>query len=211
VLRCPHPLWLFEEVQRFAEAAYLAAAGDVEGSRSQFHLLREIESRKWFDEHAQVAANHRRRVLRIPRPEQADSAWSPRSVPAKSVRRRIWKRDHYHCRYCGLPTIHEDARIALQRVLGDDVIPWGRRNASKHGIAFTARTEYDHVQPASLGGTDDEENLVTACAGCNYGKDRYTLAELGLVDPRSCEISPSNWNGLTSLVTPLDLLPASAS
>lgn len=28
----------------------------------------------------------------------------------------------------------------------------------------------DHVKPYSIGGEDTEDNLVTACVGCNYGK-----------------------------------------
>ena len=30
--------------------------------------------------------------------------------------------------------------------------------------------EIDHVVPVSIGGTDDEENLVVACFECNSGK-----------------------------------------
>ena len=34
----------------------------------------------------------------------------------------------------------------------------------------TKLLEVDHVQPHSLGGTNDIENLVTACEGCNKKK-----------------------------------------
>lgn len=33
-----------------------------------------------------------------------------------------------------------------------------------------ARLHVDHVKPVSKGGTDDLDNLVTACEGCNLGK-----------------------------------------
>lgn len=35
----------------------------------------------------------------------------------------------------------------------------------------------DHITPVAQGGTNDEENLVTACAGCNLGK-----ADLDIID-----------------------------
>jgi hypothetical protein len=36
--------------------------------------------------------------------------------------------------------------------------------------APTATLTIDHVTPVTLGGTDDPENLVTACTDCNSGK-----------------------------------------
>jgi hypothetical protein len=39
------------------------------------------------------------------------------------------------------------------------------------------RLECDHVHPISRGGTDDPENLVTACFDCNRSKGAKTLAE----------------------------------
>lgn len=35
--------------------------------------------------------------------------------------------------------------------------------------------EVDHVDPVALGGTDDMDNLVTACFGCNRGKAAVPL------------------------------------
>lgn len=37
--------------------------------------------------------------------------------------------------------------------------------------------ECDHIEPVSLGGTNDESNLVTACQGCNRGKSNIRLSE----------------------------------
>lgn len=36
--------------------------------------------------------------------------------------------------------------------------------------ASNGKLHVDHVKPVSLGGTDDELNLVTACESCNLGK-----------------------------------------
>jgi hypothetical protein len=34
----------------------------------------------------------------------------------------------------------------------------------------TVRLEVDHIEPQSKGGSDDDENLITACFECNRGK-----------------------------------------
>jgi hypothetical protein len=38
------------------------------------------------------------------------------------------------------------------------------------GKAPDVELEVDHVQPTTLGGSDEPSNLATACAGCNAGK-----------------------------------------
>lgn len=38
--------------------------------------------------------------------------------------------------------------------------------------------EVDHIHPVSLGGTDDEFNLVTACFDCNRGKGARALTSM---------------------------------
>jgi 5-methylcytosine-specific restriction endonuclease McrA len=40
-------------------------------------------------------------------------------------------------------------------------------------------TTADHIQPVNRGGTDDEANLVAACATCNGSKGDLTPAEWG--------------------------------
>jgi 5-methylcytosine-specific restriction endonuclease McrA len=39
----------------------------------------------------------------------------------------------------------------------------------------TALLQIDHVMPKNHGGSDDEDNLVTACADCNVGKNDSIL------------------------------------
>lgn len=201
----PPPEWIVEDVRRLGAAASLAATGDVPGALQIFERLRESDSRGWFVDHAQISFAHRRRVLRVARPGATIQGRRLRTPEA--IRRRVWERDSYICRYCNLPTIPDDVRAAVRRVVGESVLPWGDTNASRHGTALVARTEYDHVYPASLGGTNDESNLVTSCAGCNYGKDRWTLVELGLDDPRDRDAGPSDWDGLVSLLPALNRLP----
>lgn len=58
-----------------------------------------------------------------------------------SLRFSIWRRDGFRCTYCGI-------------------------SAFDKGVTL----EVDHVIPVSRGGTDDPENLTTACRPCNWAK-----------------------------------------
>ena len=77
--------------------------------------------------------------------------------PAPHLRRedaiKIFKRDHYKCRYCGL-----DGRAAFEN--------W---------LIMTI----DHVHPHAKGGARSMTNLVTACQPCNIlkGKRVFKSAE----------------------------------
>lgn len=196
------PEWVFTEVAKFGDATRLAATGDIMAARKGFASLREGDARAWFVEHAQVSSHHRRRVLGTARPAAASK--NRKSDTQDIVKRRVWARDHYTCRYCGLPTIPATVTKALQRVVGESTVSWGATNATKHGLALLAWTLCDHVEPASRGGANDESNLVTSCAGCNYGKHQSTVAELGIDDPRIRPPLPSNWDGLMSLLPDLN-------
>ena len=81
----------------------------------------------------------------------------------------------------GLPkTVH----VAFSIVVGPDVYSVGRTNQERHGMALISRAQLDHVVPHGQGGVTGEENLVTACWACNYGKARFTLSQIALQDPR---------------------------
>lgn len=81
-----------------------------------------------------------------------------------STRKRflVLQRDHFRCVYCGR---------------GPD-----------HGVFL----HVDHIHPVSLGGTDELENLTTACSECNLGKSDLTLIDaqaspvISLVDQYTC-------------------------
>jgi hypothetical protein len=66
-----------------------------------------------------------------------------------SVRFYVLQRDGFSCRYC------------------------------RRGPADGSILELDHIVPHSKGGTDDADNLVTACQECNRGK----LAKEGVKPP----------------------------
>lgn len=61
---------------------------------------------------------------------------------------RILQRDEFQCRYCG------------------------RR--ARDGV----RLEVDHIVPRARGGSDNDDNLVTACHECNSGKSDLECMEM---------------------------------
>jgi len=65
---------------------------------------------------------------------------------------RLFHRDHWRCRYCGCSVNARDKSL-------------------------TEFATVDHVQPRSRGGMSTQENMVTACRGCNEAKGDLTLAE----------------------------------
>jgi 5-methylcytosine-specific restriction endonuclease McrA len=68
-----------------------------------------------------------------------------RTPISKKLRFEIFIRDNYTCQYCN-------------RTLSDGI-----------------KLEIDHVLPISEGGTDDYENLITACQDCNRGKSNKLI------------------------------------
>lgn len=63
------------------------------------------------------------------------------------LRFEVLRRDGFRCRYCGARPID--------------------------GVRLTV----DHIKPRSKGGTDDIENLLTACSSCNEAKADSELTD----------------------------------
>jgi len=63
----------------------------------------------------------------------------------------------------------------------------------------------DHFRPRSQGGTDDEENLVSCCHGCNEFKSDYwpRAEELRLINPRTDDMSLFLREGEDGVLVPL--------
>jgi hypothetical protein len=67
---------------------------------------------------------------------------------SKKTRFDVFKRDQFQCTYCGA---HPSETVLL---------------------------ELDHVHPVAEGGTNDIDNLVTACWDCNRGKGAGLLSSI---------------------------------
>lgn len=83
------------------------------------------------------------------------------SIP-RSLYEQVRQRAQFQCEYCHYPELLSSAPLSI-----------------------------DHIQPQSLGGTDDLDNLALACRRCNErrynfttGVDSETQTEVALFNPR---------------------------
>jgi len=166
-------------------------------------LLRESNSavvRQWLDSiwGKSSAYVHVRSVCdapgNLPKTEREGAR-----MPSSQDKRLLLKRDGFHCRFCGLPLIRQEVRSYLHRYY-PDALPWGRTNISQHATFQALWVQYDHVLPHARGGSNDLQNMVIACAACNFGRMNYTLEEVGIADPRLYSPFESDWNGLEDVL-----------
>ena len=120
-------------------------------------------------------------------------------MPTAVQKTMLHERDGFHCRFCGMPVIRAEIRTILSKYY-PSAFPWGRANETQHAAFQCMWVQYDHVIPHSSGGENTLENLIVTCAACNYGKNNYTLEELGLIDPRGFSPIQSQWDGLERLI-----------
>lgn len=159
--------------------------------------------REWGVEHGQMSGIHRHRALGKPLASANVSAGGPRN-PSPSLARAVFERDRYHCRYCELPVIPREVFVAFSRAVGSDVFPVGRANNATHGLALLGWAQLDHVTPFKQGGATTLDNIVTSCWACNYGKDRFTIGQIGIDDPRDYPVIQAEWDGLAPLLSSLE-------
>lgn len=115
---------------------------------------------------------------------------------APIIRAAVLQRDGYQCRYCGIPVIDAKIRKLAHRIY-PDAVPWEPYDVTKQHSAFACFwLQFDHVVPHSHGGRSSLDNVVISCALCNFGKDKYTLRQLNLKDPRLTSPAASTWDGL---------------
>jgi hypothetical protein len=70
-------------------------------------------------------------------------------IRPQQLRFKILIRDNFTCQYCG-------------------------RTPQQHNIAL----HVDHINPRCNGGKDEEDNFITACEDCNFGKGGKYFGEL---------------------------------
>jgi 5-methylcytosine-specific restriction endonuclease McrA len=116
-------------------------------------------------------------------------------MPTAPEKRELHARDGYHCRFCGIPVVRKEIRVRIRRRY-PEALSWGRTNPTQHAAFQAMWAQYDHVVPHARGGTNALENLVVTCAPCNFGRMSYSLAQVGLLDPRTREPARSVWEGL---------------
>jgi 5-methylcytosine-specific restriction endonuclease McrA len=133
--------------------------------------------------------------------ELAEIAWKRTTIAARPglsrlLQGRVFRRDHFHCRYCGASVIP----IPIMELLGDvfgERFPYhpNWKGGQTHPAVLSRTAIIDHVAPVAGGGSAfDEANLVTACWPCNAKKADLSLARLGW---ELLPISDDDWDGLT--------------
>jgi hypothetical protein len=120
----------------------------------------------------------------------------------------LWERDGWRCRYCSIRVVDPRACEVLAAQAGmpwwkppmGDGKPRGRpSNQHRHAVlAVTASPE--HVVPASWGGRDELENLVTACWCCQFGLGNWDRELLQVRDPLARAPVVDGWDGLARLL-----------
>lgn len=138
-------------------------------------------------------------VHRYPLTRHPKERETPTPRPTENVKAKIYAHDGYRCRYCGVRVILPKAITVLANMFPE--LPELRTvvNAEQHAAFFGMKAVVDHVIPWSVGGRNDESNLVTSCQCCNYGKAYYLVAEIGFIDPQSRPPVRDEWDGLDRL------------
>ncbi len=118
-------------------------------------------------------------------------------MPSAADQRRIFERDGWHCRCCGVPVVSPQARTRLSARHG--ALRWGKRNIERHAGVFALMASLDHALPRSRGGGNEQSNLLTACWPCQFGRMDWTYDEVQMADPRTGPAHPrlAGWRGLT--------------
>jgi 5-methylcytosine-specific restriction endonuclease McrA len=132
---------------------------------------------------------------------------SRKQIP-RELQISVFRRDRWLCRWCKKPVIFAPAMKYLQHDLANsgyrDLAYW-RPAFDRCGAPLLDElaAAIDHVKPFSLGGTNDLDNLATACNKCNTKKNNADASKWGHDHPvkpiRSKFGEPKGWDGFSSL------------
>lgn len=119
-----------------------------------------------------------------------------RSDPSETVIASIFRRDRFHCRYCGCRVIPTQIMRLVSHFFPEAFPYHPNWKAGQTHPAIASRSPtLDHVVAWTAGGRNNPENLVCACWICNLVKGSLSLEQLGW---RLLPISDDDdWDGLT--------------
>lgn len=121
-------------------------------------------------------------------------------MPSASVEREIYARDGWRCRICVTRVISKQAVNKMHELFPAEA-RWGRKVIDRHYGMSALCVSLDHLLPHSRCGTNDPDNLITTCGPCQFGRGNWTLAEVGITDPRERAPIIDEWDGLTRLAS----------
>lgn len=178
-----------KEFAEWSDAFYAACAhlavGDVVSARRR---LREFDGRAvtcWFHFTAQNSGQDRIRLYQLDstkdqkRKPTLSIVRSKKRMPDEATELEVYQRDRFRCRYCRAPVVPKLVIEFLSKRTDIDLRKEST-NLTTHGAYWLHSASIDHVVPHALGGTNDKENLVTACPACQFGKGSFSLTELQL-------------------------------
>lgn len=117
-------------------------------------------------------------------------------MPSTRIERMVFERDGWRCRFCGIRIVAKQAIKVLDRVF-PNVVRWSQtRDAGKHCAFRALCCSLDHLVPHSRGGDNALDNLVAACSPCQFGRNQWTIEEVGISDPRLRQPVVDSWDGL---------------
>lgn len=158
-------------------------------------LIRRLDDATLRTHYEDVQAECLRRLKAA---KTAESPVNPKRVsermPSSAVERDVFERDGWRCRWCSTPIVVPSANKRMTREF-PNLYPRGSRNIEIHGLIMSSQGSIDHVIAHSLGGTNDPDNLVTACWPCQFARGEIDFSRLGLTDPRLRAPIVDNWDG----------------
>lgn len=90
-------------------------------------------------------------------------------MPSKLIEREVYNRDGWRCRYCGSRVISKEARDVFRKYFPVEARK-GKTNEDNHFGLATLSASLDHIVPYKRGGSNEMDNLVTACGPCQFGR-----------------------------------------
>lgn len=195
-----HPIPEIADAARYLDAAVTAhIAGEVELADKLIRLadmpiIRDWTESIWGKNSPYVSYREIPKApVSLPKEQRVEVR-----MPNAEEKKKLHKRDGFHCRFCGVPVIRKAIRAELGK-LYPHALEWGRNNIEQHAAFQAMWLQYDHVLPHARGGNNDLDNVVITCAPCNFGRVDYILEEVGILDPRHSAPVKSNWDGLERL------------
>lgn len=188
----PASLYASQAVKDFRAACEHLFSGDLAGAERLISNLDDIVLRQHYFL-AQQECGRRLENL-SPQPVSKVADREAQRMPDASLQKTIFDRDGWRCRWCTTPVIHPAANRRMTAEF-PDLYPGGPKNTSYHGLILSSQGSIDHVLPHSLGGTNDENNLVAACWPCQFARGEIDFTVLNLDDPRDREPIIDTWDG----------------
>ena len=188
------PISQLKDAARYLDAAVSAHLQNKPALAEELFRLADMpEIRQWTKSIWGNSEVHVR--FRSTEPTLARELRTKERMPSSAVKEQVHHRDGYNCRFCGMPVIKSQTRKLMHDAY-PAAINWGSKEIHQHAAFQAMWAQYDHIVPHARGGTNDLNNLVLACAPCNFGRAGYSLHEVGVSDPRSRLPMQYQWDGL---------------